>query len=65
MESLSGKKRILENNILIPIPIYPKFKIDNRHDIFEPRPENKFRIPTEITSGYVNKYKLVENNFKK
>ena len=65
MESLSGKKRVLENNIVIPVPVYPKVKIDNTNSIFEPRPENKFRIATETTSGYISKYKLVENNLKK
>ncbi len=58
MESLSGKKRYT-NEILCPIPTYPKNYINLNNDLFEQRPENRFRIPTEISSGHVSKYQVI------
>lgn len=62
MESLSGKKRIFSNNIVVPIPLYPKAKPNINIDIFEPRPE--LRIATESSLGHINKYRAIENNSK-
>jgi hypothetical protein len=62
MESLCGKKRAIDNSIVIPIALYPKVKPNINIDIFEPRPE--LRIATESSLGHINKYRAIENNSK-
>jgi len=59
MQALTGKKR-LNNEIVQPIATYPKNLPVTNSNLFEPRPENKLRISTEISFGHVNKYKAVE-----
>jgi hypothetical protein len=59
MQSLIGKKR-MNSEIVQPIAIYPRNLTIINSDLFEPRPEIKFRIPTESSLGHINKYKAVE-----